>query len=151
MKVPMSLLGILLILTLNTYSNVNSNSAHPEANIRIPKITQLKSIPEALVLDGKNDVRSITVSGLTSDGHWIDLSKEASFTTNDNKVKIDNNGHVHPLAVGWTSIKIAFRHHSIDLSVNVENVDTQPISIVRDVRSRSRLPNTNHRFIRPPS
>ena len=133
MKVPMSLLGILLILTLNTYSNVNANSAHPEANIRIPKITQLKSIPEALVLDGKHDVRSITVSGLTSGGHWVDLSKEASFTTNDNKVKIDNNGHVHPVEAGWTSIKIVFRHHSIDLSVNVENIDTQPISFVRDV------------------
>ena len=73
MKVPMSLLGILLILTLNTYSNVNANSAHPEANIRIPKITQLKSIPEALVLDGKNFFRSKTVSGVSSDLHCIYL------------------------------------------------------------------------------
>ena len=133
MKVSLSILGILLMLILNPYFNVNASSAQLAANIKIPKITKLKSTPEALVLEGKHDVRSITISGLTSDGYWIDLSKESSFTTNDTKVKIDSAGYVYPVAVGWTTIKVAFRRHSIDLSVNVKNVDTQPISFVRDI------------------
>jgi len=133
MKVPLSVLGILLMLILNLCFNVNVNSDQTAVNIEIPEISKLRSLPEALVLEGKHDVRCVMISGLTSDGYWIDLSKQSSFTTADAKVKIDSDGYIHPVAVGWATIKVAFRHHSIDLPVNVKSVDTQPVSFVRDV------------------
>ena len=92
MKASLSILGILLVLILNLYFNVSVNSDQTAVNIEIPKITKLKSMPEALVLEGKHDVRRVLVSGLTLGGYWIDLSNEPSFTTTDTKVKIDSNG-----------------------------------------------------------
>ena len=133
MKASLSILGILLVLILNLYFNVSVNSDQTAVNIEIPKITKLKSMPEALVLEGKHDVRRVLVSGLTLGGYWIDLSNEPSFTTADTKVKIDSDGYIHPVAVGRTTVKVTFRRHSIDLPVNIKSVDTQPVSFVRDV------------------
>ena len=76
MKASLSILGILLVLILNLYFNVSVNSDQTAVNIEIPKITKLKSMPEALVLEGKHDVRRVLVSGLTLGGYWIDLSNE---------------------------------------------------------------------------
>ena len=65
MKVPLSVLGILLMLILNLCFNVNVNSDQTAVNIEIPEISKLRSLPEALVLEGKHDVRCVMISGLT--------------------------------------------------------------------------------------
>ena len=133
MKASLSILGVLLVLILNLYFNVSVNSDQVAVNIEIPKLTKLRTLPEALILEGKHDVRRVLVSGLTLGGYWIDLSNEPSFTTTDTKVKIDSDGYIHPVAVGRTTVKVTFRRHSIDLPVNIKSVDTQPVSFVRDV------------------
>ena len=64
MKASLSILGVLLVLILNLYFNVSVNSDQAAVNIEIPKITKLRTLPEALILEGKHDVRRVLVLSL---------------------------------------------------------------------------------------
>ncbi|MBI1927748.1 hypothetical protein HYR99_26360, partial [Candidatus Poribacteria bacterium] len=79
-------------------------------------------------------MRRVLVSGLTQEGDWINLSKQARFTpTSPRSIGVDDEGYIHPIESGMTKVTVAVGGKSVDLPVTVRSADSPPISFVRDV------------------
>lgn len=98
-----------------------------------PKIEALRVQPESILIEHERDARSVLISGLTDAGEWIDLTAEAEFVDLPASLRVDEDGYMHAVAAGETTVRIAAGGQSIDVPVTVRGVAPPPISFVRDV------------------
>lgn len=102
------------------------------AGVELPKITALKVYPASLTLEHARDGRRVLVSGRTTDGRWLDVTQWAVLTPTD-KVHVQEDGYIYPVAAGTTNITVTVKGLNTDLPVNVKSMEAPPVSFVRDV------------------
>src|SRR5687768_3157376 len=96
-------------------------------------ITRLRVLPSSLTLENARDARRLTVSGLTADGFWKDLTDSAKFVPALPIVKRDSEGFFVPAKSGATTVTVSAAGRTVSVPVQVKSVSNPPVSFVREV------------------
>ena len=121
-RLVIALLPAVLALGVNT-AGADSTSA----------ITRLRVLPTSLTLENARDARRITVSGLTAEGFWKDLTDSARVTPVHPIVKRDSEGLFVPIKSGSTTLTVTAAGRSLAVPVQVKSMANPPLSFVREV------------------
>lgn len=93
----------------------------------------LKVQPSKLVLAGPMDMRRLLVSAQLADGSQVDVSRSATLTALDDRIRIDADGFVSGLKEGESRIRIDERGAQVEVPVTVLPAASSKVSFVRDV------------------
>src|SRR5437879_5347900 len=72
----------------------------------IATVREITVEPATLVLNGRRDVRRVLITGKTSSGELIDLSRQATFMAAALNVKVDAAGYFRPVREGRTTVTV---------------------------------------------
>lgn len=100
----------------------------------LPAIKALHTEPASLTLLDARDSRRVLVYGERAEGGGvIDLTGEATLSTESSQVVIESDGYVSAKAVGDASVTVTVGGSSVKVPVKVASVANKPVGFVRDV------------------
>ncbi len=96
-------------------------------------VVEISVTPATLELSSIRDARRVIVTGKLSDGTSTDLSGEAKLAPAGPQVSVDEEGFIHPAAVGETTVTVSAAGKEAGVKVVVKDVSPRPVSFVREI------------------
>lgn len=96
-------------------------------------ITKIEVYPAELTLSSIRDARRMIVTGFTADGQAIDVTAEATITTDAACCRIDSDSFVQPVAAGTGSVTVSAAGQQLQVPVHVTDAGPLPVDFIREV------------------
>ncbi len=114
-------------------ANAQHDAPAPPAKPALPPLTSIKTEPARLTFFDGRDERKVLVWGETASGERFDLTEVAFFKAEEQLVRMDAQGFLHPKAKGETAVVVSVGDLQVKLPVEVRSADLPPVGFVRDV------------------
>lgn len=132
--VPFMLLSLLTLCAL-THSDGRDQAISPAAEPPLPAISRLEIEPAGtrLTLASPEEFRRVIVTGITADGQRFDLTRQAKYQSQDQRLSM-THGVIQANAPLTTTVAIEAAGQKASVSVTVgQGKSEDPVSFVRDV------------------
>jgi hypothetical protein len=97
------------------------------------EIVALESYPERLELESVRDARRLIITGITAGGGRIDLTGAAGVRAASETVRVEQDGYVHPVAAGETTLIVEAAGQRVEVPVSVHEISESPVDFSREV------------------
>jgi hypothetical protein len=96
------------------------------------EVAKISVQPSEIVVTAEG--RAVLVTGVTAEGHNIDLSADAEFTVQGDGVKLGDDGRLYPQKKGVTMIQVKAGGHETTLKATVSDLESsRAINFIRDL------------------
>lgn len=124
-----------LLIALPIRAAAPQDRPPPKAESPRAALQKLTVFPEKIALNGPRDEQRLGVIGEYADGRRWDLSREATFSIDDEQVaQVDATGTVRPAGNGRASLTVRAAGQSVEVRVRVRGAEEEtPVSYTREV------------------
>jgi hypothetical protein len=100
-----------------------------------PLVVEISADPSSIRLTGPNSVYTLLIHGKTSEGRWIDLTRQAELHSSDPKIAVvSQHGLVRGVADGTTRITIEVGSRSVSVPVKIDGTtQRRPVHFENDI------------------
>ncbi len=117
----------------STLACIAAPAAAPTASLPSPHIRSLELRPPQLTLRDARDERRVLVLGKVDGTNVIDLTAQATFTSDSPSIAIDG-GYIRPKGKGTADVTVSAAGHKVSLPVTIEGSGVSDVRFVRDIQ-----------------
>jgi hypothetical protein len=129
-------LALTLAATISWSRAGNAATEKNVGEVKSPPLPAIRGVtlqPTSLrLLDGR-DERRVLVLGKTDSGKFVDLTAQATFSTDSTNVEITADGYIKAKAEGDTEVTVSAAGEKTKLLVTVDNATVPEVRFVRDI------------------
>src|SRR5262245_50845749 len=129
-------LGLVLAVTISWSWAGNAATEKSVGEVKSPPLPAIRGLtlqPASLRLLNGRDERRVLVLGKTDSGKFVDLTAQATFSTDSTNVEITADGYIKAKAEGDTEVTVSAAGEKTKVLVTVDNPAVPEVRFVRDI------------------
>lgn len=130
-------LGIAACLSVPAFALATTSNeavAPQEDNKPAERMFQsLEVYPTEIAIHSVRDSRRVVVTGITTTGDRVDLTSQATLSSDSPTIRITPDSYIDAVAAGAATVKVSAAGLSVDIPVHVHSVDPRPVDFISEV------------------